>query len=263
MSPDYAIVPEHFQDAFVEACKEAYLEMHPKDPQETGNIARIVNDHHVQRVKRLLDGTKGEVVLGGKINEETKFCEATIIKNVKLDDILMSEEIFAPILPVVPVKDTDEAIRVINSLSVMLLRRSSGSLLICGPAGVTLSSSMSSRAIQRSRRKYLTTRRAVSRLRTRLSSISRVRVTHATIALHSNPSVLIAVGIPFGGVGPSGCELHSLVCVDNTDQTFSRRRYNREGCLRPVRPPESNNRQSVLAGHHDALHALPAVYSKL
>ena len=124
MSPDYAIVPEHFQDTFIEACKQAYYEMHPKDPQETGNMARIVNDRHVQRVKRLLDGTKGEVVLGGKIDEKTKFCEATIVKNVKLDDVLMSEEIFAPILPVVPVKDVDEAIKVINSLSVMLPCRS-------------------------------------------------------------------------------------------------------------------------------------------
>ena len=120
MSPDYAIVPEHFQDTFIEACKQAYYEMHPKDPRETGNMARIVNDRHVQRVKRLLEGTKGEVVLGGKIDEQTKFCEATIVKNVKLDDVLMSEEIFAPILPVVPVKDVDEAIKVINSLLVVL-----------------------------------------------------------------------------------------------------------------------------------------------
>lgn len=130
MSPDYAIVPEHFQDTFIEACKQAYYEMHPKDPRETGNMARIVNDRHVQRVKRLLDGTKGEVVLGGKIDEETKFCEATIVKNVKLDDVLMSEEIFAPILPVVPVRDVDEAIKVINSLSVMLPCRSYACLLM-------------------------------------------------------------------------------------------------------------------------------------
>ncbi|KZT73061.1 NAD-dependent aldehyde dehydrogenase [Daedalea quercina L-15889] len=121
MSPDYAIVPEHFQDTFVEACKQAYYEMHPKDPRETGNMARIVNDRHAKRVKRLLDDTKGEVVLGGSIDMETKFCEATIVKNVKVDDILMSEEIFAPILPVVPVKDVDEAIKVINSLGNALV----------------------------------------------------------------------------------------------------------------------------------------------
>ncbi|KAI0734288.1 NAD-aldehyde dehydrogenase [Fomitopsis betulina] len=167
MSPDYAIVPEHFQDAFVEACKEAYLEMHPKDPQETGNIARIVNDHHVQRVKRLLDGTKGEVVLGGKINEETKFCEATIIKNVKLDDILMSEEIFAPILPVVPVKDTDEAIRVINSLGHALVLH------------VFSSDSAFKKKIFD-------------------NTQSGLAVANETL-LH-----IQAVGIPFGGVGPSG-----------------------------------------------------------
>lgn len=176
MSPDYAIVPEHFQDTFIEACKQAYYEMHPKDPQETGNMARIVNDRHVQRVKRLLDGTKGEVVLGGKIDEKTKFCEATIVKNVKLDDVLMSEEIFAPILPVVPVKDVDEAIKVINSLSVMLFVAIPGGLVVDVAAlGVTLSFCTFSRATLRSRRKCSTTRRAVSPLPTRPSSTFRVR----------------------------------------------------------------------------------------
>lgn len=91
MSPDYAIVPEHFQDTFVEACIQAYYEMHPQDPQETGNMARIVNDRHCERIKRLLDNTKGTVVLGGKINLKTRFCEATIVKDVSLNDILMSE----------------------------------------------------------------------------------------------------------------------------------------------------------------------------
>ncbi|TFY62599.1 hypothetical protein EVJ58_g3763 [Rhodofomes roseus] len=121
MSPDYAIVPEHFQEPFIEACKEAYYEMHPKDPKETGNMARIVNERHAKRVKRLLDNTKGQVVLGGNIDMDTYFCEATIVKDVKLDDILMSEEIFAPILPVIPVKDVDEAIKTINSLGHSLV----------------------------------------------------------------------------------------------------------------------------------------------
>ena len=91
MSPDYAIVPAHFQDAFVDACIAAYYEMHPKDPKETGNMARIASDKHAERVRRLLEGTKGNVVLGGHIDMKTRFCEATIVKDVSLEDILMSE----------------------------------------------------------------------------------------------------------------------------------------------------------------------------
>lgn len=91
MSPDYAIVPAHFQDAFVDACIAAYNEMHPKDPKETGNIARIASDKHAERVQRLLEGTKGTVALGGHIDMKTRFCEATIVKDVTLNDILMSE----------------------------------------------------------------------------------------------------------------------------------------------------------------------------
>jgi len=167
MSPDYAIVPEHFQDAFIEACKQAYYEMHPKDPKETGNMARIVNERHAKRVERLLTNTKGQVVLGGNIDMETYFCEATIVKDVKLDDILMSEEIFAPILPVIPVKDVDEAIKVINSL---------------GPALVLHVFSSDSAY----KKKVFDNTR------------SGLAVANETL-LH-----IQAVGIPFGGVGSSG-----------------------------------------------------------
>jgi aldehyde dehydrogenase (NAD+) len=38
-----------------------------------------------------LDNTKGTVVIGGEVDEETKFIAPTVVKNVKGDDSLMSE----------------------------------------------------------------------------------------------------------------------------------------------------------------------------
>ncbi|KAI0956945.1 hypothetical protein AcW1_005500 [Taiwanofungus camphoratus] len=115
ISPDYVIVPEYFQDTFVEALKNAYKEMHPTEPRETGMVSRMVNETHAKRVKRLIDETKGTIVFGGEVDVEAKYVAPTLVKDVKGDDSLMSEELFGPVLPVVPVKDVDEAIEFITA----------------------------------------------------------------------------------------------------------------------------------------------------
>lgn len=63
----------------------------------------------------MLDGTKGTIVLGGQTDEADRFIAPTIVKDVKLDDSLMADEIFGPLLPIVPVSGLDEAITIINS----------------------------------------------------------------------------------------------------------------------------------------------------
>jgi len=62
----------------------------------------------------LLSRTKGEVVFGGKTGEKRRF-EPTFVKNVKQNDSLLEEEIFGPILPIVPVDNLNEAIEFVNS----------------------------------------------------------------------------------------------------------------------------------------------------
>ncbi|KAI0727112.1 aldehyde dehydrogenase [Fomitopsis betulina] len=114
LCPDYILVPAYFQDALVEALKEAYHELHPQDPKTSGMLTRMVNTGHAERLKRLLDNTNGTVVFGGEVDVEKKYVEPTLVKDVRGDDSLLSEELFGPVLPIVPVKDVDEAIEFIN-----------------------------------------------------------------------------------------------------------------------------------------------------
>ncbi|KAI1784926.1 NAD-dependent aldehyde dehydrogenase [Ganoderma leucocontextum] len=112
--PEYVLVPEEHQDAFVNAVKDVYREFYPDGPEKSDSFARIVGESHVQRIKNLLDNTKGKVVFGGEVDVAKKYVAPTLVRDVSGDDSLMSEEIFGPVLLVVPVKDTDEALSFIN-----------------------------------------------------------------------------------------------------------------------------------------------------
>jgi len=118
VAPDYILVPRAFQDTFVQALKETYESFYPESAKAPEAYSRIVTPQAFNRVKSLLDNTKGEVVFGGETDAETKFIAPTVIKNVSADDSLMSEEIFGPLLPIVPVEDVDEAINFVNERRV-------------------------------------------------------------------------------------------------------------------------------------------------
>lgn len=62
-----------------------------------------------------LESHGGEVFIGGNHNLTKRWIEPTIILNPKLDSLLMNEEIFGPILPIITVKSHKEAIDLINS----------------------------------------------------------------------------------------------------------------------------------------------------
>jgi aldehyde dehydrogenase (NAD+)/aldehyde dehydrogenase (NAD(P)+) len=115
VAPDYVLVPKHFQDKLVDALKETHDSFYPEGPAESESFSRLVSPRHFARVKGLLDNTKGTVVIGGETDADKKYIAPTVVKDVKSDDSLMSEELFGPVLPIVPVDDVDEAIRFINA----------------------------------------------------------------------------------------------------------------------------------------------------
>ena len=52
---------------------------------------------------------------GGKYERSSKYIDLTIMSDVPLEDKVMQEEIFGPILPIINVNSAQEAIDFINS----------------------------------------------------------------------------------------------------------------------------------------------------
>lgn len=114
IAPDYVLVHEEVKDVFLNKLKHRIDFLYGKDPFVSENYGRIVNKRHHKRLIDLIIQEK--VIIGGKYNREEKFISPTVMQNVTLDDAVMKDEVFGPILPVLSYKKLDEAFNVIRQL---------------------------------------------------------------------------------------------------------------------------------------------------
>jgi len=104
IAPDYLLVDETIRAPFMEKLRAAIVD-------ESGVI---VNDRHAARVKRLFDDavSRGaKVASGGTF--DGRAIAPTLLTDVDLDSAVMQEEIFGPLLPIVPYANLDDALRII------------------------------------------------------------------------------------------------------------------------------------------------------
>ncbi len=107
VAPDYVLVAREVEDAFVAALQKQFDQLCP-DPLHSAEYVRIVNQKHFDRLTGLM--ASGQIVYGGSIDPATLRIAPTILRNVSPDSPVMQEEIFGPILPILPVSSIDEAI---------------------------------------------------------------------------------------------------------------------------------------------------------
>ncbi|MGI9603486.1 MAG: aldehyde dehydrogenase family protein [Acidimicrobiales bacterium] len=114
IAPDYILVPAGKRDALVEAIETSVREFYGPDARTSADYARIVNERHLQRLTGLLDGESGTVAFGSETDADDKYLAPTVVIDPDVDSPIMQQEIFGPILPIVTIDDTDEAIAFIN-----------------------------------------------------------------------------------------------------------------------------------------------------
>ncbi|WP_370262107.1 coniferyl aldehyde dehydrogenase [Limnobacter sp.] len=117
IAPDYVMVPEGSEDAFVQHAKAVIDKRFPQGVLSK-DFSGIVSDRHAQRLQRLLDEALEQgarvVTLMKTADSPGRKVPLTLVFNAKEDCKLMQEEIFGPILPVITYKRLDEAIDYVN-----------------------------------------------------------------------------------------------------------------------------------------------------
>lgn len=112
IAPDYLLVEESIYQPLLEELKNQIDNIIGPNPLESESYVRIINQKHVQRLKKLIDPQK--LFTGGQVIETENYIEPTILKDVSFTDEIMKEEIFGPILPVIPFTDLQTVLQEIK-----------------------------------------------------------------------------------------------------------------------------------------------------
>ncbi|MGL6235386.1 MAG: aldehyde dehydrogenase family protein [Segniliparus sp.] len=111
VAPDYLLVERPVLEEFT-AKLVAEIK---KQRVDAGQPVRVIHRKHAEHIARLVATSGGEHVLPGSVDTETLKVEPAVVLNPDLDSPLMREEIFGPILPIIPVDSIAEAIAFVRS----------------------------------------------------------------------------------------------------------------------------------------------------
>ncbi len=106
VAPDYLLCHRKIMDRLVAAICRQIQTQFGENPLENPDYGKIVNDKHFDRLLGLL--SSGRVVIGGQSRRETRQIAPTVLTDVSPESPVMQEEIFGPILPVLPFDDFRE-----------------------------------------------------------------------------------------------------------------------------------------------------------
>lgn len=113
-APGYVLIHPDVEEEFTKHIKAAWREFFPRGAKTSNDMARMNTARNFHRVKQLLSDTQGQILAGGDSDEKSLFIEPTLVKVHSATDPLLREETFGPILPMLAVKNVDEAIKTIR-----------------------------------------------------------------------------------------------------------------------------------------------------
>ncbi len=111
IAPDYVFVHESIYEESLAILKDQ-IEQNNYD-LSAHNYVQIINERNLERLERLLQ--KEKIAFGGKVDKINRTIEPTILRDINLQDAVMQEEIFGPILPVIAYSNFQETLQLIRN----------------------------------------------------------------------------------------------------------------------------------------------------
>ncbi len=112
IAPDYILVEAAVKEAFLLALQKEVENAYGKDAKQSPDFARIINEKNFDRLASMLENVS--IAVGGHTDREQLYIAPTIIDNPSLDSLVMEDEIFGPILPVIPYEDKTDIEAIID-----------------------------------------------------------------------------------------------------------------------------------------------------
>lgn len=113
VAPDYVLVHHKMKDTLVKLLIKEIEKALGTNPEESSDFARIINLKNWQRQLSLLENQK--ILFGGQSDKETLYLAPTLLDEPKMDSLVMTEEIFGPILPILSYESKSDIEKIISS----------------------------------------------------------------------------------------------------------------------------------------------------
>ncbi len=104
IGPDYLLIHQDIKEEFIDKMKEYMKKFYGENRDK--NISRIIDENRFYRILELMES--GEFIIGGEADKEKLFIYPTVLDKVSLEDEIMKEEIFGPILPILTIEKFED-----------------------------------------------------------------------------------------------------------------------------------------------------------
>jgi aldehyde dehydrogenase (NAD+) len=112
VAPDYVLVHASVKDALIKELIHCLRQFFSDDPSSSYNYGKIINEKQFYRLQHYLE--QGTIIYGGAHDAGTLYIQPTLIEEVPLNTSMMGDEIFGPVLPIIPFKNFEEARDIVN-----------------------------------------------------------------------------------------------------------------------------------------------------
>ncbi len=111
-APDYLLVSHKIKPAFIESLKNEITAAYGENPETSPDFARIINQKNWSRLTEML--ADESILAGGIINRKDFYLAPTLLDEPSLDSLVMKDEIFGPILPILSFENEADLASIIS-----------------------------------------------------------------------------------------------------------------------------------------------------
>lgn len=112
IAPDYLLVSNKIKATFIESLKKEITAAYGENPETSPDFPRIINQKNWSRLTAML--TNETLLTGGKTNSQDFYLAPTLVDEPSLDSLVMADEIFGPILPVLTFENEGDLASIIS-----------------------------------------------------------------------------------------------------------------------------------------------------
>lgn len=113
VAPDYLLCDSRIKEELIQVLKSEIQKQFGTHPLKNPDYGKLISQKHFDRVASLLDSEK--IIFGGATKPKTLQIEPTLMDEITLEDPVMQQEIFGPILPILTYSSLEQAINIVNS----------------------------------------------------------------------------------------------------------------------------------------------------